>query len=128
MEKHNTVAFSLGGMYFEYDEAKEKTNRRKHGISFRSAARVFFDYDLIETVDEEHSENELRYDVIGDTSAGDERLLEYGRAKLLIGNVRELAYEVDDVVYVVYTERIGRNIDGQSVNVIRMISAYCKIY
>ena len=42
------VRFSLGGMLFEYDEVKNQMNIEKHGISFRNAARVFFDYDRIE--------------------------------------------------------------------------------
>ncbi|MCI8993072.1 MAG: hypothetical protein HFG80_10215 [Eubacterium sp.] len=42
-------------MTFEYDEEKNQKNIRKHGISFKNAARVFFDYDRIEFLDEEHS-------------------------------------------------------------------------
>lgn len=52
MENSKTVTFSLGGMIFEYDEKKNKINIEKHGISFKSAARVFFDYDRIEYYDE----------------------------------------------------------------------------
>ncbi|MCD8337428.1 MAG: BrnT family toxin, partial [Lachnospiraceae bacterium] len=33
-------------------------------MSFRSAARVFFDYDSIEFYDEENSQNEDRYNII----------------------------------------------------------------
>lgn len=36
------VRFILGGMRFEYDEEKNRKNIQKHGISFKSAARVFF--------------------------------------------------------------------------------------
>lgn len=70
MDDERQVSFTLGGMCFEYDEQKNQTNICKHGISFKSAARVFFDYDRIELFDEEHSEEENRYDTIGDTSAG----------------------------------------------------------
>ena len=35
------VKFSLGGMVFEYDEVKNQKNIQKHGISLKSAARVF---------------------------------------------------------------------------------------
>lgn len=70
MDEGQQVRFVLGGMHFEYDQQKNQTNIRKHGISFRSAARVFFDYDRIELFDEEHSDAENRYDTIGDTSAG----------------------------------------------------------
>ena len=64
------VRFTLGGMLFEYDPEKNRKNIEKHGISFKSAARVFFDYDRIELYDEIHSVDEDRYDTIGDTSAG----------------------------------------------------------
>ena len=57
-------------MLFEYDEEKERMNIKKHGISFRAAARVFFDADYIEEIDEAHSDHEQRYNIIGDTSAG----------------------------------------------------------
>ena len=70
MDFGNTVRFMLGDMVFEYDQGKNRINIRKHGISFRSAARVFFDYDRIEMFDEENSTDEERYDTIGDTSAG----------------------------------------------------------
>ena len=64
------VTFTLGGISFEYDEEKNRKNIQKHGISFKSAARVFFDYDRIEFYDEIHSNQEDRYNIIGDTSAG----------------------------------------------------------
>lgn len=48
MDSNRTISFSLGEMAFEYDEEKNRINIKKHGISFRSAARIFFDYDRIE--------------------------------------------------------------------------------
>lgn len=57
MPTSKTVVFELGGMTFEYDEEKNRINIQKHGISFRSAARVFFDYDRIEMYDEENSQD-----------------------------------------------------------------------
>ena len=65
-DDNRMVSFTLGGMVFEYDELKNQTNIRKHGLSFKSAARVFFDYDRIEFYDDAHSEAEPRYDTIGD--------------------------------------------------------------
>ena len=64
------VRFTMGGLLFEYNPEKNRKNIEKHGVSFKSAARVFFDYDRIELYDEGHSETEDRYDTIGDTSAG----------------------------------------------------------
>lgn len=116
MEDSRTVSFSLGGMVFEYDENKNRINIEKHGISFKSAARVFFDYDRIEYYDENNSDFEDRYDTIGDLSAGNIQLS--GNAEVMIGNVTE-----DDVLFVVYTERMRRNENNEEIDVTRLISA-----
>ena len=50
---------------FEWDDEKNELNKKKHGISFESAAWVFFDPNYIEVLDEMHSDDELRYKVIG---------------------------------------------------------------
>ena len=107
------VRFTLGGLLFEYGPEKNRKNIEKHGISFRSAARVFFDYDRIELYDEAHSEEEDRYDTIGDTSAGN---------LTIIGNLQDL-HRVDDILFVVYTERLIIDEGGKSREVTRLISA-----
>ncbi|MCM1251275.1 MAG: BrnT family toxin [Clostridium sp.] len=116
MDSNKYITFILGGMTFEYDEDKNKANIEKHGISFRSAARVFFDYDRIEFYDEENSVFEDRYDTIGDVSAGGISPAE--NTDTTIGNVG-----IDDVLFVVYTERVRRNENGMDIDVIRLISA-----
>ena len=63
---------------FEWDENKNKSNIKKHGISFQTASRVFDDVNRIEMYDEENSITEDRYNTIG---------------------------MVDDILFVVYTER-----------------------
>ena len=114
METGNTVVrFTLGGVLFEYDPEKNRKNIEKHGISFKSAARVFFDYDRIELYDEAHSGDEDRYDTIGDTSAGN---------LTVIGNLQDTQL-VDDILFVVYTERAIVDEDGRSREVTRLISA-----
>ena len=114
METGNTVVrFTLGGVLFEYDPEKNRKNIEKHGISFKSAARVFFDYDRIELYDEAHSGDEDRYDTIGDTSAGN---------LTVIGNLQD-TQRVDDILFVVYTERAIVDEDGRSREVTRLISA-----
>ncbi len=118
MADDRTVFFVLGGMTFEYDEEKNKLNIKKHGISFRSAARVFFDYDRIELFDEENSLNEDRYDTIGDTSAGDIR-----GSGTIIGNVSQSDQTVNDILFVVYTERERTEENGTVIEVTRLISA-----
>ena len=108
-----TVRFTLGGMFFEYDSEKNRKNIEKHGISFKSAARVFFDYDRIELYDETHSGEEDRYDTIRDTSAGN---------LTTIGNLQD-AHRGDDILFVVYTERVIIDEGGKSREVTRLISA-----
>ena len=118
------VVFTLGGMAFEYDEKKNQKNIAKHGISFRNAARVFFDYDRIEFYDEEHSKNEDRYNTIGDI--GTVKRLENektDRGSIVLGNVNQFIDTVNDILFVVYTERKRKESDGMKIDVIRLISA-----
>lgn len=110
------VGFALGETQFEYDEYKNQKNIEKHGISFKSAARVFFDYDRIEYFDEQESREEDRFDIIGDLSAGSINL--FGGNDSTIGNIGK-----DTVVFVVYTERVKYIRDNKEVEVIRIISA-----
>jgi uncharacterized DUF497 family protein len=51
-------------MDFEWDTAKEHANRKKHGIDFRTASRVFLDPYVIE-FDDVSAEGELRTNAIG---------------------------------------------------------------
>ena len=65
-------------MTFEWDQEKNLINKKKHGISFETAAYVFYDEKYIEMFDFEHSIDEDRYIAIG---------------------------KVEDVLFVVFTER-----------------------
>ena len=111
------VTFLLGGMVFEYDDVKNRINIEKHGISFRNAARIFFDYDRIEFYDEAHSEEEDRYQTIGDTSAGTSAAVE------MDGTVYQSIGLVNEILFVVYTERVHLRENGVRTDVIRLISA-----
>ena len=53
------------GYLFEWDEEKNRINKRKHGISFESAVHVFDDENRIEYYDAAHSDEEDRYQTIG---------------------------------------------------------------
>lgn len=75
-------------MHFEWDGEKAKINVQKHGITFNYALKVFDDENRLESYDYSHSIYEDRYNVLG---------------------------VVDDVLFVVYTERDN--------GVIRLISA-----
>lgn len=68
-------------MLFEWDDEKAAINLKKHGVSFQTAALVFYDENRIEMYDSEHSLEEDRYITIG---------------------------MVEDVLFVVYTERKDR--------------------
>jgi uncharacterized DUF497 family protein len=51
-------------MDFEWDEAKNRRNRAKHGISFEEAARVFAGPTLRQ-VDDRGTHGEIRFRVFG---------------------------------------------------------------
>ena len=51
-------------MNFEWDSAKELANRKKHGIDFKTAAKVFLDPFIIEFEDHD-AKGELRFNAIG---------------------------------------------------------------
>ena len=62
MDKLTELDFSR--MLLEWDEEKEKINFSKHGIHFRTAAKVFHDSNLLVREDWEHP-HEKRYDALG---------------------------------------------------------------
>ncbi len=68
----------IESLIVEWDDEKNEINKRKHGIYFEDAARIFLDENRIENYDELHSIEEDRYKVIG---------------------------KVDDILFVIYTER-----------------------
>ncbi len=68
----------VSGINIEWDVAKNIANIKKHHINFKDAALVFSDNNRIEIYDAMHSDTENRYIVIG---------------------------IVDDILFVVYTER-----------------------
>ena len=50
---------------FEWDENKNQSNRRKHGISFEEAETVFYDENALVIDDPEHSGEEERFIILG---------------------------------------------------------------
>ena len=61
----------IGAMKFEWDTAKNRRNRDKHGVSFEDAVRVFEVEDAcLEFFDEEHSDLEERFITIGPIDQG----------------------------------------------------------
>jgi uncharacterized DUF497 family protein len=59
------LMFIINGKRFDWDVNKNKANINKHGISFQEAATVFFDMKAIERDDDEHSQTEDRFIIIG---------------------------------------------------------------
>jgi uncharacterized DUF497 family protein len=52
-------------LVFEWDEAKDRTNRQKHGISFEEARSAFLDENARVMPDPEHSDEEDRFVLLG---------------------------------------------------------------
>ena len=75
------VEYQSGDLIFEWDSEKALINKRKHKVSFETATNVFFDDNRIELLDEEHSDDEDRWKVLG---------------------------KVGDVLFVIYIERENR--------------------
>ena len=50
---------------FEWDENKNKTNKKKHGVTFEEAKTVFYDEDAWLEYDETHSSAEERFRILG---------------------------------------------------------------
>jgi len=55
----------LSDVIFEWDESKNQSNIRKHGISFSEAMTVFDDPDVLYKLDPDHADDEDRYIVFG---------------------------------------------------------------
>jgi uncharacterized DUF497 family protein len=55
---------------FEWDDAKNRANRVKHGVSFTAAQAAFFDPRRVIAEDLEHSGGERRYFCFGMVAGG----------------------------------------------------------
>jgi hypothetical protein len=50
---------------FEWDEKKNQSNVKKHGVNFSEAVYVFSDHFALNILDDEHSQNEERWILLG---------------------------------------------------------------
>ena len=50
---------------FEWDSSKEKSNRRKHGVSFEEAQSIFYDEFALQFYDDDSSSEEDRFLLLG---------------------------------------------------------------
>jgi uncharacterized protein len=55
---------------FDWDAGNERKNADSHGVSQAEAEQIFFNQPLIVTLDEKHSEGELRVRALGITNTG----------------------------------------------------------
>lgn len=55
-------------MDFEWNNEKARTNASKHGVSFDEAKTVFDDPLYVEFFDPDHSDNEERYIIVGQSN------------------------------------------------------------
>ena len=60
-----TETYELQGQVFEWDRCKHLSNIKKHGVTFKTAAKAFFDPNAEMFDDEEHSQHEERFVLIG---------------------------------------------------------------
>jgi uncharacterized protein len=59
----------VADLSFEWDERKDTSNRKKHGVSFEEARTVFYDDSALLIDDPDHSENEERFILMGLSSS-----------------------------------------------------------
>jgi uncharacterized DUF497 family protein len=57
-------------MEFEWDDAKDESNERKHGVAFAEAMTIFADPLSLTGYDPAHSDDEDRYITMGTSAAG----------------------------------------------------------
>ena len=90
-------------MQFEWNESKAEGNIAKHGVSFEEAKTVFDDPLYIDFYDPDHSEDEERYLIVGESNQGHLLIVSYterGDSIRLIS-----AREVTRIEREVYEER-----------------------
>ena len=55
----------MNALHFEWDQAKNAENRKKHGVGFEEAASVFYDENARLFFDPDHSKEEDRFILLG---------------------------------------------------------------
>lgn len=96
---------------------------RSMGFLFERQPACFSTKNYIEEADPGHSDDEQRYNVIGDTSAGNILQTHVEHSYATIGKIDRFAGDVNDILYVVYTERTRKEESGKVLDIIRIISA-----
>lgn len=60
--------YTISELYFTWDDNKARVNLQKHGISFEEASTVFDDANAILFDDPDHSEDEDRFLLLGNSA------------------------------------------------------------
>jgi uncharacterized DUF497 family protein len=66
----DSITFQIDDLFFSWDERKSRANFKNHGVAFQETATCWLDENTIETYDEEHSETETRWLMIGKSDVG----------------------------------------------------------
>ena len=65
MQLQRIYTIIMSEIRFEWDEAKNSLNKRKHGLSFAEAQTVFADEEGLLLDDPDHSHDEARFVLLG---------------------------------------------------------------
>ncbi|MCA6595796.1 MAG: BrnT family toxin [Pseudanabaena sp.] len=68
-------------MKYEWDENKAVKNLAKHGVSFTEAKTIFDDPMYVDFYDLDHSEDEERYLIVGESNRGRLLIVSYTERK-----------------------------------------------
>jgi uncharacterized DUF497 family protein len=79
-------------MQFEWYKEKAKANLKKHGVSFEEAKAVWNDFFYIDLEDDEHSSEERRFLIVGESNQNRLLIVSYTERKnsVRIISAREL--------------------------------------
>ena len=86
---------------FEWDDNKNEINQQKHGIGFEEAATVFYDAEALVIPDSEHSDEENRFIILGESM----------NAHLLV--VCHCYRECDSVIRIISARKAGKKETNQ---------------
>jgi uncharacterized DUF497 family protein len=85
---------------FEWDEEKDRANRRKHGFGFRIAIRVFADPNMVLIEDRVDDEGEQRWHAMGMVG---------GRSLLVVVHVYKEAENGEDIIRIISAREANKH-------------------
>ena len=86
----------MDNLEFEWDSRKDKSNVKKHGVSFEDARAAFYDETAIVFQDPDHSDDEDRFILLGQS----------GKAGVLV--VCHFVRDDDSVVRIISARRADK--------------------